>query len=81
MPLIVQPPVLEIGLSGKDDSDAFATKAHTNLAAVARAMLFEPLGEPWVVFPNAFQLDGTGHILLLDTLDHCLNSGILNRPY
>jgi hypothetical protein len=52
-------PVLQVSLPAEDDSDAPAPEANTQLAAVARPMLLQPLLKLRIVFTDASQLKGT----------------------
>jgi hypothetical protein len=63
-------PVLQVSLAAEDYPDATAAESDTQFASVASPMFLQPLLKPRIVLADAFQLKGTGHVLLLYTFDH-----------
>ena len=69
-------PIFQVSLSAEDDADASSAEADVDFAAVTGPMLFKPLRKSWVIPTHALQLKGAGHVVLFDTFDHCLTSGV-----
>src|SRR6185437_8914004 len=69
-------PVDQVSLAAENDSNASATEADAEPAAVAHPMLLQPLLQPRIIFADTIQLKGVGHVLLLHTFDHCPHSRI-----